>query len=184
MLLHVSIYISYMSIKQKIEQAQTPYPAKVVFEITADELVEFAKQVSNVPSVQQSALVVAPPVVAPSVNSKPEQAASKSNKELQEKVQELKTRIETLENVIFENKQVLSMEEAAIFLDLSKSSLYKMTHKHELPFYRPNGKLIFFERADLLNWVRSARVLSEKELEEETKRKMNELANRANKRKK
>jgi len=168
-----------MSIKQKIEQAQTSYPAKVVFEITADELVEFAKQVSNVPSVQQSA-----PVVAPSVNSKPEQAASKSNKELQEKVQELKTRIETLENVIFENKQVLSMEEAAIFLDLSKNSLYKMTHKHELPFYRPNGKLIFFERADLLNWVRSARVLSEKELEEETKRKMNELANRANKRKK
>lgn len=33
-------------------------------------------------------------------------------------------------------------------------------------------------------WVRSARVLSEKELEEEAKRKMNELANRANKRKK
>ena len=34
-------------------------------------------------------------------------------------------------------------------MGISKSSLYKMTHRHELPFFRPNGKLIYFEKAEL-----------------------------------
>ena len=35
-------------------------------------------------------------------------------------------------------------------MGISKSNLYKMTHRHELPFFRPNGKLIYFEKAELL----------------------------------
>jgi hypothetical protein len=56
--------------------------------------------------------------------------------------------------------------------------MYKMTHKHEIPFYRPNGKLIFFEKAELLNWVRQNRNRSESETKEEANRHLSELANR------
>lgn len=59
-----------------------------------------------------------------------------------------------MENLLRDAKQVLTLEEAALFMGISKSSLYKMTHKHELPFFRPNGKIIYFEKSELLNWMR------------------------------
>jgi len=41
-----------------------------------------------------------------------------------------------------------------------------MTHKHELPFYRPNGKLIYFEKTELLKWMRQCRVKADSEIKE------------------
>ena len=62
-------------------------------------------------------------------------------------------------------------------MGISKSSLYKMTHSHELPFFRPNGKLIYFEKAELLKWMRQNRSMSEAETKEAAAQKLNELAN-------
>lgn len=84
-------------------------------------------------------------------------------------------RIEVLENLIRDAKQVLTLEEAALYMGVSKSSLYKMTHKHELPFFRPNGKLIYFEKAELLNWMRQNRNMSEGETQEAAIRHMEGL---------
>ena len=85
------------------------------------------------------------------------------NENLLLKVESQDHRIEVLENILKDAKQVLTLEEAAIFMGISKSSLYKMTHKHELPFFRPNGKLIYFEKAELLKWMRQNRVMTEAE---------------------
>jgi hypothetical protein len=52
-----------------------------------------------------------------------------------------------------------------------------MTHKHELPFYRPNGKLIYFEKSELLKWMRQSRTMSETETKEAAAQHMTELAN-------
>lgn len=54
-----------------------------------------------------------------------------------------------------QNKEILTMGEAASFLGLSKSYLYKMTSKGDIPFYRPLGKVMYFERSVLLEWIRS-----------------------------
>ena len=83
------------------------------------------------------------------------------NETLLLKVESQEHRIEVLEN-----KEVLNLEEASLFLGISKSSLYKMTHKHELPFYRPNGKLIYFEKTELLKWMRQCRVKADSEIKE------------------
>lgn len=61
------------------------------------------------------------------------------------------------------NKEILTAEETADFLGISKNYLYKLTHHHEIPYYRPNGKLIYFERADLMAWMRRNRVATEAE---------------------
>ena len=34
-------------------------------------------------------------------------------------------------------------EEAAMFLGISKSALYKMTHNHVIPYFKPNNKMIY-----------------------------------------
>jgi excisionase family DNA binding protein len=55
------------------------------------------------------------------------------NETLLLKVESHDHRIEVLENLLNVAKEVLTLEEAALFMGISKSSLYKMTHKHELP---------------------------------------------------
>ena len=77
-----------------------------------------------------------------------------------------------------------TLEEAAFFMGMTKSTLYKMTHKHELPFFRPNGKMIYFEKSELLKWMRSGREMTEKEIEEAARLKIQELAMKSLKRKK
>lgn len=94
------------------------------------------------------------------------------------KVEANEHRIEVLESTLSASKEVMTLEEASIFMGISKSSLYKMTHKHELPFFRPNGKLIYFEKSELLKWMRQNRCMSEAETNEVAAQKLNELANR------
>lgn len=54
-----------------------------------------------------------------------------------------------------EEKEILNMEEAAEFLGLSRSYLYKVTHAQLIPYYQPLGKIIYFEKSVLKDWIRS-----------------------------
>lgn len=66
----------------------------------------------------------------------------------------LETRVEELEQMVFMNKNVLSFEEASRFLNLSKSYLYKLTSGNLIPHYKPQGKMLYFEKAELEAWLR------------------------------
>lgn len=98
------------------------------------------------------------------------------NETLLLKVEAHEHRIEVLENLLSQSKQVLTLEEAALFMGISKSSLYKMTHKHELPFFRPNGKLIYFEKEELVAWMRKNRNMSESETREAAAAQIDKLS--------
>lgn len=50
----------------------------------------------------------------------------------------------------------LSFEEAADYLDLSKSWLYKLTARDAIPHYKPFGKKIYFLKTELDNFIRGA----------------------------
>ena len=91
------------------------------------------------------------------------------------KIVDLQSRVQTLENLCFTAKEVLNLEEAASFLGIAKSTLYKMTHENRLPFYKPAGKLIYFEKSVLLEWIRSNRIMSEDEIQEMARMKLKEL---------
>ena len=101
-----------------------------------------------------------------------------SNKEanLSKQVAELQGRVQSLEQLLHQGEDVLTLEEAAKFMGIARSSLYKMTHEQTIPFYKPNGKMIFFEKSDLLAWVRKNRVSSEAEISEEAERIIQRLA--------
>ncbi len=70
-----------------------------------------------------------------------------------------------LEKLLYTSKEFLCVEEAASYLGFSKSRMYKMAEKREVPSYKPNGKNVFFAREELNDWVRSARVSSTEEIE-------------------
>ena len=91
------------------------------------------------------------------------------------KFTDLQSRVRTLENLCYSAKEVLNLEEAASFLGIAKSTLYKMTHENRIPFYKPAGKLIYFEKSVLLD---CNRVMSETELQEAARKKLLELNSR------
>lgn len=59
--------------------------------------------------------------------------------------------------------------EAAAFLGITRSYLYKLMMWRKVPYYKPRGKLCFFDKADLDEYNRRYRVQSEDELEEQSK---------------
>lgn len=77
----------------------------------------------------------------------------------QRQIEELQKRLDAVEDILDNTKEVLSVEEAARFMNIARSSLYKMTSDKSIPFYRPNGKMIYFEKADILKWIRKNRVM-------------------------
>lgn len=79
-------------------------------------------------------------------------------------------RISAIENAVkmagLAGKDVLTFEEAATYTGLSKSYLYKLTCAKKIPFYKPSGKLVFFERKELETWLRSNRISSAQEIQD------------------
>jgi hypothetical protein len=50
-------------------------------------------------------------------------------------------------------KDVLNFNEGALFLDLSKSHLYKLTSQKRIKHFCPEGKKIYFLREDLKKFL-------------------------------
>lgn len=62
------------------------------------------------------------------------------------------------------SKPLISFDEATLYMDCSKSFLYKLTAQKVLPYFKPSGKCIYFQREDIENWIKSNRVATEQEL--------------------
>ena len=69
------------------------------------------------------------------------------------------------DNIIFCTKEVLTSDEAARYLGFSKSYLYKLTMKLQIPHYKPMGKIIYFERKELESWMLRNRIYGLRDLQ-------------------
>jgi len=64
--------------------------------------------------------------------------------------------IEDIESYYSGAKQILTASEACKYMGLSNSQLYKLTSASKIPHFKPNGKLMYFFRADLDAWMSSS----------------------------
>ena len=83
----------------------------------------------------------------------------------QSRVDAINERIESIAAKLYSTKEVLTLEEASLFLGLSKSQLYKLTASAAIPHYKPGGKYIYFDYVDLIEWVRQNPVKSKRQHE-------------------
>ena len=103
---------------------------------------------------------------------------SKMNLEQERRIAELQERVNRLENLCYAAKEILNLEEAATFLGIGKRTRYRLTPLHQLPNFKPSGKLIFFEKKKLIEWVRGAKSMSVEEIKEEAAAKIMEMNER------
>ncbi len=79
-------------------------------------------------------------------------------------------RVAELENLVLHSKNVLSFEEASRFLNLSKSYLYKLTSGNLIPHYKPQGKMLYFEKTELEAWLRQNPIKTQAQTDAEAQR--------------
>jgi len=81
----------------------------------------------------------------------------------------LEKRIADIEDAIkmagLATKEVLTFEDTARYTGFSKSYLYKLTSLNVIPFYKPHGKCIYFNRKELENWLLRNKNTTNEEIE-------------------
>ena len=84
--------------------------------------------------------------------------------------QEIKqTASELADRVIFTTKEVLTSDEAARYMGISRSYLYKLTMTRKIPHYKPTGKVCYFNRKELEGFLQGNRVATDAEISSKAK---------------
>ena len=73
--------------------------------------------------------------------------------------------ITDMQERMFYLKDALTSQEAAQYIGMKVSTLYKKTMNNEIPFYTPCGKRLFFKRQELEQWMLQNRHATNEEME-------------------
>ena len=76
-------------------------------------------------------------------------------------------RLDRLEKLLVGHKEVLTFDEACDYTGISRSYLYKLTASGRVPHSKPNGKMLFFEKAKLVEWLLQNKRKSKHDIEAE-----------------
>lgn len=77
-------------------------------------------------------------------------------------------RLDEIKQVIYLQKNTLTLNEAAAYLGLSKSHLYHLCAERGIPHYKgQGGKFTYFDKTELDNWAKCRKVATAEELESE-----------------
>lgn len=68
-------------------------------------------------------------------------------KQINEQLTEIKSLLKQ------KDRKPLNFVEAAQYLSISQSTLYKLTYQRKIPCHKPNGKYLYFFKHELDNWI-------------------------------
>lgn len=78
---------------------------------------------------------------------------------------EIKQQLDRIEAALLSQKNVLTFDEAARYMGVSKSFLYKKTMDNSISYFKPRGKMIYFERVSLEKELLQNRITPADEIE-------------------
>ena len=50
-------------------------------------------------------------------------------------------------------KSILTVDDLCLYTGMSKGWIYKLTSNKLIPYYKPNGKTVVFERSEIDEWL-------------------------------
>lgn len=81
-----------------------------------------------------------------------------------DEIKGLHDRLDRIEQItLLGVKEVLDIDEAALFTGYSKGFLYRNTSERTIPHYKKNNKLLF-KKSELERWLCGRKVLSKEEI--------------------
>ena len=66
---------------------------------------------------------------------------------------ELQKELEQIKTLLLSKKNVLNINELADYTGYSKSYIYKLTSRYAIPYFKPSGKSVFFDRMEIDVWL-------------------------------
>lgn len=60
--------------------------------------------------------------------------------------------------------EIMNIKQLTSYLGITKSYIYKLTAKHQIPFYK-RGKILYFDRDEINAWIKEYRIATVDELE-------------------
>ncbi len=87
--------------------------------------------------------------------------ASNTTEDILSEISAIKNEITNLK---ISQREVLTLQQAATYLNISQAYLYKLTSSSMIPFYKPQGKLCYFNRLELNDWLMQNKCLSKDEI--------------------
>ena len=82
-----------------------------------------------------------------------------------EYLQRIDERQRNIETLLLSQKTVLNFDEVASYTGLSKSYLYKLTSTGGIPCYKPQGKIIYFNKQEIDQWLLQNKKATTNEIE-------------------
>ena len=73
--------------------------------------------------------------------------------------------LDRIEAAALGQKSVLTFDEAARYIGVSKSDLYKRTSSKEVPHFKPRNKMVYFDRVELENYLKQNPIQTTDEIE-------------------
>lgn len=64
-------------------------------------------------------------------------------------------KLNRIEKYISGLKPILNVDELSDYTGFKKSYIYKLVHANLLPYSKPNGKILFFEKSKIDQWLLS-----------------------------
>ena len=89
---------------------------------------------------------------------------------IHDKLEHLEKLIIRISNVEENKEEVLNIQEASKLLDLSVSTIYSKVWKREIPVNK-QGKRIYFYRHELMKWIKSGRVKTYLEIQNDIEKR-------------
>lgn len=80
---------------------------------------------------------------------------------------ELAQKLDRIERLLSSQKKVLNFDDVCDYTGISRSYLYKLTSQNKIPFSKPNGKMIFFDKEELDKWLLLNKQKTESQFKEE-----------------
>ena len=66
---------------------------------------------------------------------------------------ELQKELEQIKTLLLSKKNVLNINELSGYTGYSKSYIYKLTSRNAIPYFKPSGKSVFFDRMEIDVWL-------------------------------
>lgn len=69
-------------------------------------------------------------------------------------MKEILNEMKIIKKLLQLNKQVINLEEFCLYAGISKHQAYHLTSNNKIKFYRPFGKLIFFDIDEVIEFLK------------------------------